>query len=168
VDEVVECYRANRAFLLGTQTGIEIVPVEKSAEFARRLPGSHLQIAAERNLDQIGFRPDLRYTRASAGFAGFPRATCDKELLRDFSVAMARRLGARWREWGSEQVASNFVLSNTDGAEVLPYPKYACFSPAVRWQDAAFLHFIGPHRFHQGLYGKLGQRAIEDLEKRPS
>jgi hypothetical protein len=130
------------------------------------LPNSHIQVAAERTFDDLPMRGDLRYVRASAGFAGFPRGGCDANLLREFSAAMSERLGKRWHEWGSEQVTSNFVLANTVGAEVLPYPKYSCFAPMILWQEAAFLHFIGTYRFTNGVYAKLAQQTIHQFPRR--
>jgi hypothetical protein len=163
IDEVLACYRSNRAFLLATGAGRAIAPAAQCAVFARGLSSDHVQVAAERTFDDLPFRAGLRYVRASAGFAGFPRGGCDAGLLRQFSAAMADRLGKRWEEWGSEQVASNFLLANTTGAEVLPYPKYCCYGPGIRWKESVFLHFIGSHRFENGVYRRAGQRIIGEL-----
>jgi hypothetical protein len=137
--------------------------VATCAEYARNANGDHVQLLSERLLDSLDFEKGLRYVRASAGFAGFPRGGCRPDLLRAFSQSMERKLGSRWSDWGSEQVSSNFVLANTTDAQVLPYPKYACFDPTVPSDQSAFLHFIGTHRFERGIYAKLGQQAIGEL-----
>lgn len=73
---------------------------------------------------------------------------------------MSALLGARWSEWGTEQVSSNYVVANSPDARVLPYPKYACFDLDMDPERSAFLHFIGTHRFERGVYAALANRVI--------
>ena len=67
-------------------------------------------------------------------------------------------------EWGSEQVASNFVVANSPSASVLPYPRYACFDPDLASpSQVAFLHFVGTWRFHGGIFAAAAKTAIARL-----
>ena len=78
---------------------------------------------------------------------------------------MRARLGARWDEWGTEQVASNFAIANTPGAVVLPWPEHACHDPAIDAGRAEFLHFVGTHRFEGGTYAALSRAAIAAMPR---
>src|SRR6266478_3808229 len=52
-----------------------------------------------------------------------------------------QKIGAKWSEWGSEQVMSNIVIANIPKAIVLPHPKYAdCHKMQVGVTE--FIHFI--------------------------
>ena len=76
---------------------------------------------------------------------------------------MSEMLGAqRWNQWGSEQIASNYILANTPGATVLPFPRYACFEPHLWPGDHAFLLFIGVYRYNDGVYRR---RAAEFISR---
>jgi hypothetical protein len=160
IPEVVDCYRRNCSFALGTSTGQCFVSPEESYEVIRHSPSQHVQVLAERNLRHLPDAAGLRYVRACSGFAGFARGAFHRQRLEQFSLEMETLLGARWREWGSEQVASNFAIANSSDAIVLPFPKYASFDPNLDWPGCAFLHFIGPHRFAGGVYARVGRAAI--------
>ena len=72
-------------------------------------------------------------------------------------------LGARWREWGTEQCASNFAIANSPGSLVLPFPKYANFPQGTVHDEGTFLHFFGTHRFKLGYYAALARGVIAEL-----
>jgi len=159
MDVVRGCIAANIPFALGTRLGRAPVAAD---EASRAVPGggAHVQIACERVLATLPGAPGLRYIRGSSGFAGFARGGFARARLDDFSSHMRARLGARWDEWGTEQVASNFAIANTPGAVVLPWPEHACHDPAIDAGRAEFLHFVGTHRFEGGTYAALSRAAI--------
>jgi len=163
--EVRACIAANRAFALGTRLGQRIVPATAAAALAASLPGAHIQLAAERAFAALPDGDGLRYVRGSSGFAGFARGGFARARLEAFSGAMQAMLGARWRDWGTEQVASNIAIANTPGAVVLPYPAYACHDPGIDAASANFLHFIGPHRFAGGVYAARSRAILAGLPR---
>lgn len=159
IPEVVSCIAQNRAFLLGTWDAPEIAPAIEMAGLVRSWIETRgwtrlsIGIEAEIALDRIPDAQRRLYAHASSGFAGFPNGGASLSDLEQFSAWMAELLGSRrWAEWGSEQIASNYVLANLAGATVLPYPRYACFGPEMIDSPAALLHFLGTHRFDFGRY----------------
>ena len=80
--------------------------------------------------------------------------------------------GARWKEWGTEQIASNFAVANTPDSIPLPYPKYATWEPEYATfqkqgvtAEMSLLHFIGIFRFDLGAFPKLANQEIDTLLK---
>jgi hypothetical protein len=126
-------------------------------------PSTHVQTLAERALTQIGLPDGARYVRGCSGFAGFARGSDVGPRIRDFSARMERALGAKWTEWGSEQVGSNFLVANAPGAIVLSAPRYLNYPGGAIPSDTSFLHFIGPSRFADGTYRRSAERAIDAL-----
>ncbi len=160
LDEVADCIEDNRAFTLGTRMGQGFVSLREAARRIAGLSGDHVQMAAERALATLEDGERRRYVRGSSGFAGFARRGFPRAALEAFSAEMSARLGPRWSEWGTEQVSSNYVVANSAGARVLPYPKYACFDLDMDPERSAFLHFIGTHRFDRGVYAALATRVM--------
>jgi hypothetical protein len=78
---------------------------------------------------------------------------------------MQAELGKRWEEWGTEQVASNFLVASSPGGFVLPWPKYCCFYDNEDVARSALIHFIGTWRFRGGVYARLGQRVAAELTR---
>jgi len=166
IPEVVDSVKRNAAFVLGTRHGLALVTVAQATEFARRYEPDHVQMAAEQELDKLADAPTLRYVRGSAGFSGFARGGFSHERLIAFSSAMESRVPGRWKEWGTEQMASNFAVANSPAASVLPHPKYSCFDLQMDPDQAAFLHFIGTNRFDAGVYATRARDAILRLNRR--
>lgn len=162
VPEVVEAAEANRAFTLAGSPGLQIVSLEEAAAAVAGEP-DYMQILAERALPQLPLEMGRLYVRGSAGFAGFARGGPSRAEAEAFSVAMEEMLGERWSEWGSEQVTSNYIVCNSPGGLVLPWPKYVCFAPGVAWQEAAMFHFIGTWRFDDGIYAAKAKQVIASL-----
>jgi hypothetical protein len=136
---------------------------ESLRDAARRVenvPGDHVQVVAERAMARLDGCDLRRYVRGSSGFAGFARGGFRRDQLEAFSAELSAQVGDRWNEWGSEQVASSYVVANSASAQVLPYPKYACFDLDMDPQRSAFLHFIGTNRFHRGIYAALATRVM--------
>lgn len=163
IPEVLACVRQNRSFLLGGEDGQAVVTVEANAEFLRESASAHLQVLAEKSLPRLGPGFGRRYVRGGAAFAGFARGAFSPESAAKFSVDMQKFLGAKWRDWGSEQVASNYLIANSPDPCVLPYPKYASLWPGVPYQRASFLHCLGTNRFKGGVYRSLAKRTLREL-----
>jgi hypothetical protein len=168
IPEVVACYRQNRAFALGISPRHKIVSLAEAAADRAGDASTHVQAAAERSFDRLPSSNRLHYVRACSGFAGFPRGLDAREATREFSRAMVNMIGAKWNEWGSEQVTSNYVVANVPGALVLPFPKYASFEPSIHVEQSAFLHFIGLSRYWRNVYARESLRVIRNLERGPS
>lgn len=163
IDEVLDCISANRAFTLGTREGREIVPVTAASAYAKGLNFDHIQILSERVLTSLPAAAELKYVRGSSGFAGFARGGFDRRRAEDFHVAMAELLGERFREWGTEQVTSNFAVANSPDPVVLPYPDYAIFHPGLDVAKTRFFHYIGTYRYKGGTYAKKGRQFIASI-----
>ena len=81
-----------------------------------------------------------------------------------FSQAASAILGAeRWREWGTEQITSNFVIANDENAMVLPPALYENYWGVPSVGDVRFLHFIGTHRWHAWEYQRRSLAVIQAL-----
>lgn len=160
--EVVDAVEANRSFLLASEAGLKVSDLGAAVDWARiQAPTNrHIQIQAESNLDVLD-ASRWRYVRACAGFAGFPTDSFRVETLQEVTDAMVSRLGARWQEWGTEQVTSNLVCASQPRALLLPNPKY-CNADLER-PETEFLHFIGYARFTSSRYEDLTRAACRML-----
>jgi hypothetical protein len=169
IPEVIQCWQENRSFLLGTGAGRELSTALDVARMVRGWITTNnwdrvsVGVEAEAALDALPDVAQSFYVHASAGFAGFARGGFAIADLQRFSRQMSEILGAkRWSEWGTEQIASNYILANSPGAMVLPFPRYACFEPHLKPGDHAVLHFIGAYRYNDGVYR---QRAAEFISR---
>jgi hypothetical protein len=165
IPEVIQCWANNRSFLLGTDVGQRVCPAPAMARLAQswldkaKKANARITVGtlAEAALDSLPDAETHRYVHASSGFAGFAKGAFSVADVERFSGAMRDRLAGRWDEWGSEQIASNYILANTPGAVVLPFSRYACFEPGLPPGERSFLHFFGTHRFKQGRYRAQAQ-----------
>lgn len=163
-EEVLACVQAGRAFTLGTRSGREKVSLAEAAGLAAESPSEHVQNVAERALARYPDGARYRYVRGCAGFAGFPRGALSAAAVETFSRQMEDLVGAtKWREWGSEQVTSNFLVANLPDSLVLPVDRYPFWSPARRFMEPALVHFFGTFRFSGGMYRRQASRLIEKL-----
>ena len=163
---VVEtCYRENRAFTLaGSEPGNTIIVAEKAAAYARTFVGDRVSVLGEVALGDLKNATTQLYVRGSSGFAGFSRGQFGRDLCNSFSQEMQSILGDVWNQWGSEQIASNFLVANTPNAVVLPIGQYACFEPGLDVRGTVFLHFYGTYRYRQGVYGRKGREVVNELQ----
>jgi hypothetical protein len=168
VPEVLEAINANRSFTLagghdeaqhGFRSAIEIA----SIFHADGPTTDHVQAQAEAAMATLPDADTIRYIRGCAGFAGFARSNSGRALINGFSQAMDERLGNVWRQWGSEQVASNFVVANDSDPVQLPYDRYVNHWSEPLPPDPAFVHYIGTYRFHRGNYSHSTRAAIARL-----
>ncbi len=164
--EVLKCLTQNRSFTLGTSTGTKIVPVSEAVNFAETFKGNHIQIISERTLAKLQNSDNYYYVRGCAGFAGYAPRHLSRDFVEKFSVNMSALVGAgQWREWGSEQFTSNFMISNTPNPMVLPVDDYPFWKPGVDINSAKFVHFFGTFRFSDGMYLRQSQQIINQLSK---
>jgi hypothetical protein len=174
VPEVAAAIEAGRSFtLLGGEDSMLSDPAQVVAfakERAALLASMgetkvHLQLAIELAMDQVAV-PGLaapRYVRGCAGFAGFAPDAAGRAPALAFSAEAERLVGSRWSEWGSEQVASNFVIANRSDPVMLPYARYLNYWCEAVPADAALVHFLGTNRYHAGRYAAAAKAAIAGL-----
>lgn len=168
VPEIEQAVTHNRSFALlgGADAEIGALP---TAEFSRSLypegaVEGHVQVRIESRLGQIP--PDLgwRYVRGCSGFAGFAAGGSGRPLAAAFLNEMERLIGRENRTiWGTEQVASNFQLANDRDPLLLPYARYLNYWGEDYPQDAAFVHFVGAHRYDHGAYAAASRQAIAQI-----
>jgi hypothetical protein len=163
MEEVQAAIAANNAFLLSSGSGVQIQSLTDAAAWAQKRTEKvrHVQIHAEANLCALS-GDGWRYARACSGFAGFPKGSFNREMLRQISGAISSQIGNRWHEWGSEQVTSNLVCASQPNAFLLPHPKY-CNADQEK-PETAFLHFIGYTRYANARYATVARQVIERLE----
>jgi len=167
VPEVLESIRANTGFVLGEMPH---TPVRSLAEtranalpWVQEDPDPHVQALAEIEMVNVGLPADACYIRGCSGFTGFPRSDAMRDMMTDFSRRMTGKLGGDWKRWGTEQVTSNYLVSNAAGTQPLPFPKYG--TPDVADTDTAFYHFIGSMRFINSKYETTSRHALHLINK---
>ena len=169
VPDVVAAIDANRSFTLAggvkeAQHGFMDMGQLKSAFYPERIKWDHVQALSEEALTRMPGNENLHYIRGCAGFAGFSKSDRGREAVTGFSTAMHDMIGARWNEWGSEQVASNFVVANDDDPVQLPYTHYVNHWIEALPKDPRFIHYIGTFRYKRGSYARTSKAAIDALK----
>lgn len=164
VPDVMAAIEVNRSFSLRGEASAALMPVGAFvASLPFESPPLHIQKATERQLDRLNL-PDLpepHYFRGCSGFAGFARSHTGRTLAERFSAANQALLGpARWREWGTEQVTSNFVIANEPDPLLLPYDRYLNFWDQALPADRRLVHFVGTCRFNGSAYRDATRAAI--------
>ena len=163
--EVAAAICGGASFAIGTWDNQTVEPMAQRAADARRLNPpdvTHVQVIAEKAFDRIEGAPGLRYVRGCSGFSGFAKGAFSRAFIEDFSSQMASLIGAKWSEWGSEQVMSNVAVANSPRATVLPHPKY-CDCEHIG-AGTAFVHFIGSCRFTGDTYARMAKQVIAGLQ----
>lgn len=164
VPEVREAVRANRAFTL-----CEGIPLQTMAEAAAWVRAHvreprHIIDVAQAAFSRYPGADRLLYLRASSGFTGFARGGFRRAEIETFHATMEDLVGhEKWREWGSEQVASNFAVANSPDPVALPHPDYANVTASTNLGDLRFGHFIGSYRFHKQTLACVSRPLIEAL-----
>ena len=170
IEEVVNCVEQNIAFTLSE--GIPIAPLNSWVEKAVARKSDHIVNTFELKGPDFPATEKYKYVRGSSGFAGFAKGGVDFELVQTFHDGGVKVHGDRWKEWGTEQIASNFMVANSPNAIPLPYPKYSTHEPEYATfqkqgiTDAmSLLHFIGMFRFDMGTFPMLANREIDVMLK---
>lgn len=168
VFDVERAISSNRSFTLMGGADAPDHPLELAA-FARAYypegeADGHVQTRIESRMEQ--FAPGLgwKYLRGCAGFAGFAAGNAGRDLATAFLQKMEAMIGEGDAAiWGTEQIASNFLVANEGGAVCLPYSRYMNYW-ASPWDDeCAFVHFVGAHRHDNGAYLAASCDAITRL-----
>ena len=168
IPEVLDAIETNRACTVN-----DGIPTQGLAEAAAWMdgqrPSMHIIDATQRAFAQHPRRDELRYLRGTSGFAGFAKGGVSRPFAEQFHVDMEAILGReRWREWGTEQVASNFLVANSPDPVLLPYPAYCSVGPRTDWRVLRFGHFIGTYRFDGQRFAREGARLISASLPRPN
>ena len=165
IPEVLEAIRAQSGFVLGEMSDTPIRSLAAAREYALPWlePDVHVQAIAETEMINVGLPEDACYIRGCSGFTGFPRSVGMRTTMTDFSRRMTDKLGEDWKRWGTEQVTSNYLVSNAAGTRPLPFPKYG--TPDCENSDTAFFHFIGSMRFINNKYENASRHAIRMISQ---
>lgn len=159
-------YRSNIPFALGNKEVPGRVSFEAMSAWIEQTGWApdHVAIAAERAMKHMNLNCDPHYIRGSAGFSGFPKGLDFKDHLAAFHREMERLVGPAWTEWGSEQVASNFVVATSGPAVELGPPHYVNNHPGRAVDQARLVHYFGTYRYFQGRYKRAAERVIASFK----
>ena len=160
---------ASSEWVLGTPRhaplGRVCLPVQETSRFASNIESNHVQILAERALEALPNAENCRYVRGCAGFTGFHRGAITIDDLNKFSSFMEKQIGReKWHEWGSEQVASNYMIDNTENPMVLPIEFYPYWKLGLDLENARLVHFLGTHRFDGQAYARHAKQVVRTLD----
>lgn len=163
--EVRECIAQGKSFTLGTSSGRHFVSLADASSYARKNTSTHVQACAERVLDQLPDAEVRHYVRGCAGFTGFAQGELPRHAIEKFSTEMQTLLGdAKWHSWGSEQVASNYMVANAPASVVLPVERYPFYGPEINIQATALVHFFGTFRYRDGAYLRAALSIMRELQ----
>ncbi len=168
IPEVIACIDANRSFtLLGDRSHPEIESMLSACARSKQNLDPQVQAVCERSFDLLPEAMSLKYLRGNAGFTGFAKGSIGNDQIRWFSDLMRVLAKEKWDTWGSEQVTSNLLIANTEQACPLRFPKYLSYwaHPGVPYDQAAFVHFIGPYRFANEFYVSSARKVIAALTR---
>jgi len=163
MSEVDARIAGNRSFALGQPfLGLKIVAAEEIVEALQTHASDYVEIVAEKNFALLKEFKNVRYCRSSACFAGFAKGSFSRDVVERFSGEMEGLIGRRWYEWGTEKVTSNYIISNSPSASILPYPKYISYydDPKIDYDQSVYLHFTATHRFMKGFYIERAREVI--------
>ena len=161
IPEVLNCIDNNIAFTLADGIPKKRLPEWVDDGIARN--SDNVVIAFEKQARQFPDADRFLYVRGSSGFAGFAKGASSEEVLVDFHRRGQKMMGLRWKEWGTEQLASNFVVANSPNSLPLPKPKYLSYERHQIPAEIALLHFLGYCRFDNGIFAKFANREIDAL-----
>lgn len=169
VPEVEQAIQTNRSFTLlgGTDAEIGAVPL---ADLASQLypdgpQEGHIQQRVESRMGEM--RRDLgwRYIRGCSGFTGFAAGNAGRSLARAFLAEMERLVGPEDTSiWGTEQITSNFLIANEVAPVLLRADRYLNYWGKPWNEQAAFVHFVGTHRYDNDAYAGESRKAIAALQ----
>lgn len=166
--EVVEAACAGDTCLLRGDPDVEIMDLAAAAAVGRGMLArtQHIQTIAEARLTELAHADSYRYARGCAGFTGFGRGAISPERLESLSAEMRAIHGARWDEWGSEQVTSNLFAASAPGAFMLPHPRYCNGDETT--EETVLAHYIGYIRFRTRAYELSARRVASALREAAS
>lgn len=161
--EVVDAMSANRSFIIRSEQGVEIQPLDVASKYGEKLllVSNHIQAVSEARFIELKNYNKYRYVRGCSGFSGFGRSAICEEGLAELSNSMRSIHSARWDEWGTEQVSSNLLAASAPDAFLLPHPKY-CNADGID-EITIVAHFIGYARHINRNYENKAKAALEML-----
>lgn len=163
--EVRDCIAREASFTLSTKQGRDFIPVSQAAAAMSANEGKHIQVLAEKALGVIPELSSDWYIRGCAGFAGFAPRSINRASVEHISRLMSGALTPDvWKQWGSEQFASNYLIANTRVKGLLPFEAYPYWEPDASIRSARLIHFIGDHRFTSSAYRRIAMEAIRGLK----
>lgn len=168
--ELTRAIDSNRSFTLMGGADAPDEPLELG-EFSRRYypegaADGHVQTRLESRLHRMAPGLGWRYLRGCAGFTGFAAGNGGRELAAAFLARMKGLIGPDDAAiWGTEQVASNFLIANEGAPVCLPYTRYLNYWGEPWDEAAAFVHFVGAHRHDNGAYVDASRQAIAALSR---
>lgn len=162
ISEIQRCVAANVPFAYADNDW-SIKSLREIAAEAETMSSPYVGILLERCFATWPEADGWKYVRASSGLAGFARGGASLDLLEQFHERMKASLDTRWREWGTEQSGSNFLIGNSAGATTLPFPEYATYPLPHSNERAKFFHFIGSNRFRGNYFALQGRRVIQEM-----
>ena len=157
VKEVIEAIQSGNGFVIGERSDQKLLTLDEAAALSKDWNDLHIQAFAEKRMNTANLELSL-YVRGCSGFSGFPIDTSMRGKMVDFSKKMKTISQSRWAEWGTEQITSNYLVANSKGAKVLPFPAYR--TPKATLEKVSFAHFIGYIRFSDSLYREASRRLI--------
>lgn len=163
IPEIVNCVAANIPFVMPASAQSSFQSLDEVSQNALKINSEHVQVLAERAFGQLTNRQGKHYIRGCSGDSGFPCGSCFWPLIERFSINMEEMLSTKWRHWGTEQIASNFVVANFPQTKVLPTEKYTLFSPDKSIKQSVHLHFYGTYRFKNGVYSRLAKQMLQQF-----
>lgn len=166
--ELERAIAANRSFTLlgGADSPEEAMELSAYARLAYPdgEEDGHLQSRIESRMARLAPNLGWKYIRGCAGFAGFAAGRGGRELAAAFLARMKGVIGEEdAATWGTEQVASNFLIANEGMPVCLPYSRYMNYWGEPWEHGTAFIHFVGSHRYYNGAYADASQEAIAEL-----
>jgi hypothetical protein len=167
IPEVAAAIQARRSFtLLG---GDDCPPMALSGgEFARRFypegpTSGHIQAQIESRLG-APVATAIPYVRGCSGFAGFAPSTDGRRTAKRVAEAISALIGDdAATAWGTEQVASNFIVANEPAPVMLPHDRYKNYWGEALTSPVPFVHFVGTHRYDRNAYANATRAAIAAL-----
>jgi hypothetical protein len=160
--EVIDCVNRNVSFTYADN----IQPIKTLPEIAQEAKAessNYIGDVLERTFSNWPEAETLKYVRGSSGFSGFAKGQFSIAVLETFHEQMKQSLGLRWKEWGTEQSASNFMIANARDAMILPFPDYASWPLRERDEQTKLIHFIGSNRFQGNYFANQGKRIIGEI-----
>lgn len=173
ISEIYNFVKNQSSFTIGNPRWSEPSPIDYIANVAKQWNSTHVQTAAEIAMPSLPLFKDkpFKMIRGCAGFAGFPKGAVSRQALEEFSMQMEMALGKKkWAEWGSEQVASNYLVSSCDNAQVLKWPQYQNYAHPISNEPlstACVVHFMGTNRYDHGEYRRMAKKLITSLRNVP-
>lgn len=162
IPEVLHCLENNISFTLAD--GIPKKPLPEWVEDGIARNSDNVVHAFEKQARQFPEGERFLYLRGSSGFAGFAKGASNEGVLEDFHRRGLELMGPRWKEWGTEQLASNFVIANSPNSVPLPKPKYLSYEKhQLNFEDLSLLHFLGYCRFHNGEFARYANQEIDAM-----